>query len=107
MSSRIDKTKEITEQIGKEVIDFFNDRLKHHIDTNFSLNAEDTNVLDVQDLIVILVNCSIIFPPAIFGIIKDLFRGKDLDYKYMRAKITNTIAQHLEHIIDEPRIVLN
>jgi hypothetical protein len=100
MSSRIEKAEKITSQLGTEVINFFNERLKHHIDNNFSLDDKDPNVLDVQDLLLILINSSIILPPAIFGILKDLFRGKDLDYRYIRVKITNTIAQHLDKIIE-------
>lgn len=96
----LSRTEAITTEIGKEVIDFCNERLQYHVDKNFSLDEDAPNVLDVQDLVVILMNLCIILPPAIFGTLKDLFKGKDLDYSYMRAKIVNTIAKHLDLMLE-------
>ena len=103
----LSRTEEISAQIGKEVIDFCNERLQYHVDKNFSLDPDSPNVLDVQDLVVILMNTCIIIPPAVFGVLKDLFKGKDLDFSYMRAKIINTIAKHLDMIIEAPDATIN
>ncbi len=103
----LSRTEEISAQLGQEIVDFCAERLQYHVDKNFSLDPESANALDVKDLVVILMNTCIIIPPAVFGMLKDLFKGKDLDYSYMRAKIINTIAKHLDIIIEQPHATIN